>query len=120
MAKTGNTGIKRLICAAGYSWAGLRAAFAHEEAFRQEMALTLLLLPLAIWLGDTGLERAVLIASWVLVLLMELGNSAIEAVVDRISDEHHPLAGRAKDIGSAIVLLALLNAAAVWALVLFT
>lgn len=120
MAKTGNTGIKRLICAAGYSWAGLRAAFAHEEAFRQEMVLTLLLLPLAIWLGDTGLERAVLIASWVLVLLMELGNSAIEAVVDRISDEHHPLAGRAKDIGSAIVLLALLNAAAVWALVLFT
>lgn len=119
MPKPGKTGFARLISAAGYSWAGLRAAFLHEAAFRQEMALSLVLVPLGIWLGGTGLEKAVLVAVWVLVLLVELLNSAIETVVDRISDEVHPLAGRAKDIGSAAVLVALINAAIVWGLVLF-
>jgi diacylglycerol kinase (ATP) len=119
LPKPGEKGLARLISATGYSWAGLRAAFVHEAAFRQEAALTLVLVPLGIWLGESGLEKAVLVASWLLVLLVELLNSAIEAVVDRIGDEMHPLAGRAKDIGSAAVLLALLNAAIVWGLVLF-
>jgi diacylglycerol kinase (ATP) len=114
----GNTGVRRLIRATGYSWQGLVAAFRNEPAFRQEVALTLVLVPLALWLGQTGLERAVLIAVWLLVLLFELLNSAIEAVVDRIGSERHELSGRAKDIGSAAVLVALVNAAVVWLLVL--
>jgi len=115
----GNTGVRRLIRATVYSWQGLVATFRNETAFRQEVALSFLLLPLAMWLGQTGLERAVLIAAWLLVLLFELLNSAIEAVVDRIGSEQHELSGRAKDIGSAAVLVALLNAGAVWLLVLF-
>jgi len=114
----GNTGIRRLLRAAGYSWRGLCAAARHETAFQQELALTLVLVPLAIWFGGSGLERAVLVAVWMLVLLFELANSAIEAVVDRIGPERHELAGRAKDIGSAAVLVAILNAAVVWLLVL--
>lgn len=119
LPKPGKTGFARLISATGYSWAGLRAAFAHEAAFRQELALTLLLVPLALWLGDTGVEKAILVGAWMLVPIVELLNSAVEAVVDRISDEMHPLAGRAKDIGSAAVMLSLANAALVWGLVLF-
>ncbi len=115
---SGNTGLRRLIRAAGYSWLGLCAAFRHETAFRQEVALSAVLLPLAWWLGASGMERAMLAGSWMLVLLFELVNSAIEAVVDRIGPEQHELAGRAKDIGSAAVLIAILNAIAVWALVL--
>jgi len=118
LAKSGKKGLERLIYATGYSWDGLRAAFRHEEAFRQEILLSLVLIPLALWLGETGLDKALLFSVWVLVLLMELLNSAIEAVVDRIGDEHHELAGRAKDIGSAVVLVALVNAAVVWWLVL--
>jgi diacylglycerol kinase (ATP) len=118
LAKTGKQGLERLIHAAGYSWAGLRAAFRHEEAFRQEVLASLVLVPLALWLGETGFDKALLLSVWILVLLMELLNSAIEAVVDRIGDEHHELAGRAKDIGSAVVLVALVNAAVVWGLVL--
>jgi diacylglycerol kinase (ATP) len=114
----GNTGIRRLIKASGYSLQGLAAAFRHETAFRQEVALTVLLLPLALWLGQSGPERALLIAVWMLVLLFELMNSAIEAVVDRIGLEQHELSGRAKDVGSAAVLIALVNAAVVWLLVL--
>ena len=114
----GNTGIRRLIKASGYSMQGLAAAFRHETAFRQELAITVLLLPLALWLGQTGPERALLIAVWMLVLLFELMNSAIEAVVDRIGPEQHELSGRAKDIGSAAVLVALVNAAVVWLLIL--
>jgi len=114
----GNTGIRRLVKASGYSLQGLSAAFRNETAFRQEATLTVILVPLALWLGQTGLEQAVLIAVWVLVLLFELVNSAIEAVVDRIGPEQHELSGRAKDIGSATVMLALLNAAVVWLLVL--
>lgn len=115
----GNTGVRRLINAAGFSWQGLCAAFRHEAAFRQEVVASLVILPLAWWLGETGIERALLIGVWLLVLIVELLNSGIEAVVDRISDERHELAGRAKDIGSAAVLIALINAAVVWALVLW-
>lgn len=114
----GNTGIRRLVRATGYSLQGLAATYRHEAAFRQEVALTVILVPLALWLGQTGLERALLIAVWMLVPMFELVNSAIEAVVDRIGPELHELSGRAKDIVSATVMLALINAAVVWLLVL--
>jgi diacylglycerol kinase (ATP) len=113
-----NTGIRRLAKATGHSLQGLAAAFRHETAFRQEIAVTVVLVPLAMWLGQTGLEQALLLAVWMLVLLVELMNSAIESVVDRIGPELHELSGRAKDISSAAVLLALVNAAVVWLLVL--
>lgn len=119
MAKPGNTGIKRIINAAGYSYKGLTAAFRHEAAFRQELALVLLLLPVAVWAGNTGLQRALLIVVLLLVLIVELLNSAIEAVVDRIGSEHHELSGRAKDIGSAAVFVSLVNVVVVWGLVIF-
>lgn len=114
----GKTGLRRVLNAAGYSWAGLAAAFRHEDAFRQEAFLALLLVPLALYLGETGIERALLIGSLLLVLIVELLNSAVEAAVDRISLEHHELIKRAKDMGSAAVMLALVNVAAVWGLVL--
>lgn len=114
----GKTGLRRVLNAAGYSWAGLRAAFRHEDAFRQELLLAGLLLPLAIYLGDSGIERALMIGSVLLVLIVELLNSAVEAAVDRISLDHHHLIKRAKDMGSAAVLIALLNAVAVWSLTL--
>ncbi len=118
MSKPGNTGLKRVIKAAGYSWAGLKAAFRHEAAFRQELALCLVLIPAGLWLGQTGMERALLISSLLLVLTVELLNSAIEAVVDRFGGEQHELSGRAKDIGSAAVFIALLNMMVIWVLVL--
>ncbi len=102
-----------------YSLAGLAAAAKHEDAFRQELILVVLLTPLALWLGDTGVERALMIGSLIVVLIVELLNSAIEATVDRISFENHRLAKRAKDIGSAAVMLSLANAALVWLLILF-
>ena len=113
-----NKGIGRLIKATGYSCKGLAAAFRHETAFKQEVALSFVLIPLALWLGGSGLEQALLIMSWLLVLMFELINSAIEAVVDRIGPEHHELSGRAKDTGSAAVLIALVNATVVWFLIL--
>ena len=118
MAKPGKTGFTRIIDAAGYSIKGFRAAYIHEAAFRQELLLLLLLTPAALWLGDGGIEYALLIGSLMLVLMVELGNSAIEAVVDRIGHDHHELAGRAKDIGSAAVFVALTNATLVWFFVL--
>ena len=114
----GKTGLARVVNAAGYSWAGLTAAFRHEDAFRQEVFLAALLVPLALYLGDTGTERAMMIAAVLGVLIVELLNSAVEAAVDRISLEHHDLIKRAKDMGSAAVMLALANVAIVWALVL--
>mgnify|MGYP001120464196 FL=1 len=114
----GKTGLARVVNAAGYSWAGLSAAFRHEDAFRQEVFLALLLIPLAAYLGETGIERALMIGAVLGVLIVELLNSAVEAAVDRISLEHHLLIKRAKDMGSAAVMLALVNVAAVWALVL--
>lgn len=114
----GKTGLQRVLNAAGYSWAGLTAAFRHEDAFRQEVFLALLLIPLAFYLGQTGISRALMIAAVLLVLIVELLNSALEAAVDRISLEHHQLIKRAKDMGSAAVMIALANVVVVWALVL--
>jgi diacylglycerol kinase (ATP) len=114
----GKTGLQRILNAAGYSWAGLKAAFRHEDAFRQEVFLALLLIPLALYLGETGMERALMIAAVLAVLIVELLNSAIEAAVDRISLEHHQLIKRAKDMGSAAVMIALANVCVVWALIL--
>lgn len=111
-------GMRRLILAAGYSLQGLRSAWSHEAAFRQEVMLVILLVPVALWLTPHGVQRALLIGSLLLVLIVELLNSAIEAVVDRIGPEQHPLSGRAKDIGSAAVLVALVNVLLVWGLVL--
>lgn len=118
MSKPGNTGLTRIIKAAGYSWLGLKAAFKHEAAFRQELALGALLIPVGIWLGETGSQRAILVGSVLLVLIVELINSAIEAVVDRFGGEQHELCGRAKDIGSAAVFIALLNVIVIWVLIL--
>jgi diacylglycerol kinase (ATP) len=116
----GKTGLQRVLNAAGYSWAGLTAAFRHEDAFRQETFLALLLIPLGAYLGETGIERALMIGAVLLVLIVELLNSAVEAAVDRISLEHHDLIKRAKDMGSAAVMIALINVVAVWALVLLS
>lgn len=114
----GRTGLQRVLNAAGYSWAGLTAAFRHEAAFRQEVLLALLLVPLALYLGETGIERALMIGAVLGVLIVELLNSAVEAAVDRISLERHLLIKRAKDMGSAAVMIALVNVAVVWTLVL--
>jgi diacylglycerol kinase (ATP) len=114
----GKTGLRRVLNAARYSLEGLAAAARHEDAFRQELLLFALLAPLALWLGHSGLERALLIGCLLLVLIVELLNSAVEAAVDRISFENHRLAKRAKDIGSAAVMLSLVNVALIWILVL--
>lgn len=114
----GKTGLRRLINAFGYSLEGLKAAYRHEDAFRQEVLLALVLLPLAFVLESRGLGRALMVASVLQVIVVELLNSAIEATVDRISLDNHQLAKRAKDIGSAAVLVSLLILAAVWGLVL--
>ena len=119
MAKPGATGLTRIINAFGYSLQGFSAAFKHESAFRQEVSLLLVMLPGAIWLGQTATEYALLIGSLLLVVIVELLNSAVEAVVDRVGDEHNELAGRAKDMGSAAVLLSLLNVFVVWGLYLY-
>ena len=114
----GKTGLQRLVNATRYSIAGLAAAARHEDAFRQELMLAAVLVPLGLWLGESGVERALLVGSMLLVLVVELLNSAVEATVDRVSLDDHSLAKRAKDIGSAAVMLALVNTAAVWLLVL--
>lgn len=107
-----------MINATGYSWAGLKTAFRQEAAFRQELAATLVLIPAALLLADNGLERAVLIGSVLLVLVVELLNSAVEAAIDRFGGEQHPLFGDAKDLGSAAVAVSILLALVVWVLVL--
>jgi diacylglycerol kinase (ATP) len=114
----GETGLKRLISAVRNSFAGLAAAVRHEDAFRMELVLAAVLIPLGLWLGNTGVERALLAGSVLLVLIVELVNSAIEATVDRISLEEHPLAERAKDMGSAAVMLSLVAVGSVWLFVL--
>ena len=118
MGKTGVTGIKRIINATGYSWLGLKAAYKHESAFRQEFWSAVILIPLGYYLGQDWTDKAALICSVLFVLVVELLNSGIEAVVDRIGDEPHKLSGRAKDMGSAAVLIALIITAIVWAAVL--
>ena len=114
----GKTGIKRLANAFTYSVAGTFAAFKHEDAFRQEVILSSVLIPLAIYLGQTGIEQALMIASVLLVIIVELLNSSLEATVDRISVKRHKLSKRAKDIGSAAVFFSLINAAVIWFLIL--
>jgi len=117
MGKPDNTGLLRVIRAARYSAQGLRHAWRHESAFRQEITLTLLMAPIALWLGSNPLERTLLIGSCVLVLVVELLNSAIEAAIDRHGDEYNELSGRAKDLGSAAVMLSLMLVATLWAVI---
>lgn len=119
MPKPGRRGLTRILDATGYSWRGLRAAFRKEAAFRQELLMFVVLAPLGVWLGQTGVQRALLVGSLLIVLLAELLNSALESIVDRVGDEWHKLSGRAKDMGSAAVLVSLVNAAAVWAFLLY-
>lgn len=119
MSQPQYTGLKRLTKAFGYSMQGFAACYRHEAAFRQELMASVIIVPLGLWLGQTGVERALLVSSWLLVLFMELLNSAVEAVVDRIGPEQHELSGRAKDVASSAVLLAIFMAGMVWLLVLF-
>ncbi len=114
----GQSGWRRVWNAYHYSLSGLRAAIQAEHAFRQEVALATLLIPLALYLAPDGSARALMVGSVLLVLIVELVNSAIEAVVDRVSLDRHPLAKRAKDVGSAAVFVALINVVAVWSCVL--
>lgn len=118
MNKPGRSGFMRIVHATGYSQKGLRAAWQHEEAFRQEAILAAILLPTAFWLGQTALERIALIIPVFLVVIVELVNSAIEAAIDRISTDRHPLSGQAKDIGSAAVMMSLLLCMLSWGLVI--
>ena len=111
-------GLTRILRAVGSSVRGLYGAFREEAAFRQELALAALVIPLGLWLGHSGVERALLIAPVLLILIVELLNSAIEATVDRIGFERHALAGLAKDIGSAAVFVSFMLLVAVWLLVL--
>jgi len=115
----GKTGIKRLINAIGYSFSGFKAAFQNEDAFRQEVFITIVLVPLAFYIANNSLEIVLLLFSTLLVPIVELLNCAIEATVDRISLEQHKLAKRAKDIGSAAVFLSLVNLFAVWLIIIF-
>lgn len=112
------TGLTRIIKAAGYSWKGIRSAWQHEAAFRQEAVAAILAIIIACWLDVDAITRVLLIGSVMLVIIVEILNSAIEAVVDRIGSEIHPLAGRAKDMGSAAVLLTILLAIFVWIMLL--
>lgn len=114
----GKTGLRRVWNAFNYSMAGLKAAYLCEDAFRQEVWLAVLLIPLSCWLPVDWIGRGLMIASVLLVLVVELLNSAVEAVVDRVSLENHRLAKRAKDIGSAAVLVSLMIVIVVWTCVL--
>lgn len=114
MGKPGNTGIRRIIRATRFSAQGFAHAWRHEAAFRQELVLAIVLTPAAFWLGQNVLERAMLIGVLLLVLIVELLNSAIEAAIDRHGDEQHELSGRAKDLGSAAVFVVLVLVGVVW------
>ena len=119
MANT-STGLTRIVKAAGYSWKGIRAAWQNEAAFRQEAIAALVATVVACWLDVDAISRILMIGAVVLVIIVEILNSAIEAVVDRIGSEMHPLSGRAKDMGSAAVLLSIILAIFVWVSVLIT
>ncbi len=119
MQSEDNKGLRRLLNAMRWTLLGFRSTFKHEEAFRQEVYLCLVMIPLGLWLGETGVERALLVGPLLIVLIVELMNSAIESVVDRISTDHHKLSGRAKDQGSAAVFVSLALVALCWVLVLF-
>ncbi|HAA44794.1 MAG: diacylglycerol kinase [Halomonas sp. 54_146] len=114
--KPGHTGLTHLVHSTHYSWKGLKAAFRNEAAFRQEVGITVVMLPFAWWIGEGPVSWLLLVGSLFLVLIVELLNSAIENVVDRIGTEHHELSGRAKDIGSAAVMLSLIMAGLTWGL----
>ncbi len=118
MANQNVTGIKRILNACVFSYYGFKATWQHEAAFRQEVLLFLVTTPFGLWLGETTIEKLLLVGSMILVLLVELLNSAVEAVVDRVGLEHHELSGRAKDIGSAAVMLSLVWAGITWASIL--
>ncbi len=118
MAFQGKTGLPRILSALHYSLQGFRAAFRNEIAFRQEVLAAFVILPLGLYLGETPVERALLIGAWLQVLIVELLNSAVEAAVDRIGAEYHALSGVAKDVSSAAVLLSLTSAAVIWLLIL--
>ncbi|MCX7089618.1 MAG: diacylglycerol kinase [Methylococcales bacterium] len=118
MANPNAKGLKRIINAFFFSIAGFKATWQHEEAFRQEVVLFVVTTPIALWLNLTIVEKLLMIGSIVLVMLVELLNSAVEAVVDRVGFEHHELSGRAKDIGSAAVMLSLIWAAVTWTAIL--
>ena len=113
-------GLERLVNATVYSWQGIKATFRNEEAFRQEVFLSLFFIPGGLWLGHTGLERAVLVGVVLIVFIVELLNTGIEALADRHGNEINEYAGMAKDMGSAAVLISLINVLVVWGLVLFT
>ena len=112
-------GFGRLVRAAGYSMAGYRAAWKNEEAFRQEIVLTVFIIPAGMLLGTTGVQRALLVGVWLVVIMIELINSAIEAVVDRVGTADHELSGRAKDLGSAAVLTSLVAGVMVWGFIAY-
>ena len=119
MGNPQNTGFRRIVNATFFSMAGMRAAWINEAAFRQECVLALVLTPLGVWLGRSAVEHALLIGSLLLVIVVELLNSGIEAAVDRISMDRHSLAGRAKDLGSAAVFVSIVNVLVIWALIGF-
>lgn len=119
MANQNVKGIRRILNACVFSYYGYKATWEHEEAFRQEVFLFIVTTPLALWLGESVIEKLLLIGSIILVLLVELLNSAVEAAVDRVGLEHHELSGRAKDIGSAAVNLSLVWAAVTWISILY-
>jgi diacylglycerol kinase (ATP) len=118
VAAQGPKGLDRIIKAFGYSLKGFKAAFENEAAFRQELALAVIMVPAGFWLGQTPIEQALLVGVVLMVLVVELLNTAVEAVVDRVGNEHHELAGRAKDMGSAAVFLSLTVVLIVWGLIL--
>lgn len=118
LGKPGNTGLKRIIKATGYSGQGLKSAWKHEAAFRQEVILLIIALPIIFLIDVSIVEKSILISGLLLLLVVELINSAIEAIVDRVGVEHHELSGRAKDIGSAAVMMALLLNGINWILIL--
>ena len=120
MSKSENTGLARLNNALRYSIQGIKTAWKSEAAFRQELCCCFVLIPLAIWVGETGLERALLVFVLLLVLVVELINSAVEAVVDRFGGEYHTLSCNANDTASAAVFVAIIAAIITWGVVLLT
>jgi diacylglycerol kinase (ATP) len=117
LAENKKRGIQRIINAFKYTFAGLKSAWIHEEAFRQEIVFLIFVIPLGMWIGASSTQRAILIGFYLIIPLTELLNSSIEATVDRIGEEHHALSGRAKDLGSAAVFLSICTAVIIWGLI---
>jgi len=117
--KPGDTGLTRWLSAVKYSWQGIRDAYKLEAAFREEITVAIIAIPLAFYLGESAIETILLAGSVILLMVVELLNSAIEAVVDRVGDEYHALSGRAKDMGAGAVFFTLMLVVMVWALILY-